>query len=402
MWFCTFGGIGLRQARQAEELVVIGEKYFNNSAEFLSEGSTYCYDVPQEDIIFPGAAEDGSDIDVFIQTLPGITPVCLFNSTESSQAWYNVMYSFSFENDGVQHFGSFMAILSIISVIVYFVTSSDSGSLIVDHLASNGHHKHHWFQRLFWAFTEGAVATALLVSGGSNSLSALQAASVVSGLPFTMFVFIMCYSIVKLCELSEKITESGATPTSQHARDDVTKKDWKMPVYGGILNIFELIFSFGNVHQDRIDRGMGAPTNVQIVEFWKALFLPFLAFRTVLFQTHPKPKDAMGNNLATGVYALVFIGMIGFWAGRATSLAFVGVGWAAFFFNACFLCTLRGAVRGQNNIDGNIFFDFLASSFMYPQVLVQMMVEHEEGGNNPDPNEAVIAKNDSQGVEYEA
>lgn len=49
-----------------------------------------------------------------------------------------------------------MAGLSLIALTIYFVTSSDSGSLIVDHLASNGHEDHHWAQRVFWAFTEGA------------------------------------------------------------------------------------------------------------------------------------------------------------------------------------------------------------------------------------------------------
>jgi len=56
--------------------------------------------------------------------------------------------------------------------------------LIVDHLASNGHEDHHWLQRVVWAFTEGAVATALLVAGGSDALGALQAAAIVFGLPF--------------------------------------------------------------------------------------------------------------------------------------------------------------------------------------------------------------------------
>ena len=77
-----------------------------------------------------------------------------------------------------------MAGLSLVALTIYFVTSSDSGSLIVDHLASNGHEDHHWAQRVFWAFTEGAVATALLVAGGSRALAALQAASIVFGLPF--------------------------------------------------------------------------------------------------------------------------------------------------------------------------------------------------------------------------
>lgn len=66
------------------------------------------------------------------------------------------MYSFSYpdaENFG--GFGPFLSGLSIFTLAIYFVTSSDSGSLIVDILASNGSTEHHWIQRVFWALTEG-------------------------------------------------------------------------------------------------------------------------------------------------------------------------------------------------------------------------------------------------------
>jgi len=95
-------------------------------------------------------------------------------------------------------------VVSIIAIAIYFITSSDSGSLIVDHLASNGHEEHHWLQRLFWALTEGAVASALLVAGGTQSLQALQAASIVAGLPFTILLLYMVSSIYTMCDLAEK------------------------------------------------------------------------------------------------------------------------------------------------------------------------------------------------------
>ena len=58
-----------------------------------------------------------------------------------------------------------MSGISIFALAVYFITSSDSGSLVVDTLASNGAEEHHWIQRVFWALTEGALATGLLVAG---------------------------------------------------------------------------------------------------------------------------------------------------------------------------------------------------------------------------------------------
>lgn len=118
------------------------------------------------------------------------------------------MYSFSYPDDFANGgLGPFLAVVSIIAIAIYFITSSDSGSLIVDHLASNGHEEHHWLQRLFWALTEGAVASALLVSGGAQSLQALQAASIVAGLPFTILLLYMMTSIYHMCELAEKGVE---------------------------------------------------------------------------------------------------------------------------------------------------------------------------------------------------
>ena len=170
----------MRQARQADELQALGNNTFGDPAHFLVEGSTVCYDVPQEDI------EDDEGNVVFANHLLGVTPVCQLDGSDATQAWFNVMFSFNYNggDPNFAGFGGFMAGLSLIALTIYFVTSSDSGSLIVDHLASNGHEDHHWLQRVFWALTEGAVATALLVAGGGKALGALQAASIVFGLPF--------------------------------------------------------------------------------------------------------------------------------------------------------------------------------------------------------------------------
>jgi choline/glycine/proline betaine transport protein len=74
----------------------------------------------------------------------------------------------------------------------FFVTSSDSGSLVIDGLTSGGKLDSPVGQRIFWATTEGFVAAVLLVGGG---LGALQAASISTGLPFVLILLIMCYSL---------------------------------------------------------------------------------------------------------------------------------------------------------------------------------------------------------------
>ena len=84
--------------------------------------------------------------------------------------------------------------VGIILVVVFFVTSSDSGSLVVDSIASGGKLESPVPQRVFWAVLEGVVASALLLGGG---LSALQTAAISAGLPFALVLLVMCYSIYK-------------------------------------------------------------------------------------------------------------------------------------------------------------------------------------------------------------
>ncbi|MBK5970293.1 MULTISPECIES: BCCT family transporter [Thiorhodovibrio] len=84
--------------------------------------------------------------------------------------------------------------IGIVLVLVFFITSSDSGSLVIDTIAAGGKIDAPKPQRVFWGITEGAVAIALLLGGG---LAALQAVAVSAGLPFTFLLLAGCYAIVR-------------------------------------------------------------------------------------------------------------------------------------------------------------------------------------------------------------
>ncbi len=91
-------------------------------------------------------------------------------------------------------FSSIANFLAIVLVTSFFVTSSDSGSLVVDAFTSGGKLESPVVQRIFWASMEGAVAAVLLLGGG---LAALQTASITTGLPFAVLLLIMGYSLWK-------------------------------------------------------------------------------------------------------------------------------------------------------------------------------------------------------------
>ncbi|MCK5906128.1 MAG: BCCT family transporter, partial [Flavobacteriales bacterium] len=84
--------------------------------------------------------------------------------------------------------------LAIILVIGFFITSSDSGSFVVDTLTSGGRHDAPKGQKIFWASLEGAIAGVLLIGGG---LVALQTASLLIALPFAVLLLLICYSFYK-------------------------------------------------------------------------------------------------------------------------------------------------------------------------------------------------------------
>ena len=90
-----------------------------------------------------------------------------------------------------------ISFVGIILVLVFFVTSSDSGSLVIDGITAGGKTDAPMVQRVFWAILEGIIAIALLVGGGAEALSAIQAAAITIGLPFTLLMLVMCIGLYK-------------------------------------------------------------------------------------------------------------------------------------------------------------------------------------------------------------
>lgn len=85
--------------------------------------------------------------------------------------------------------------IGIVLVLVFFVTSSDSGSLVVDSITAGGKMDAPVMQRVFWATLEGLIAVCLLVGGGKDALGAIQAIAVSVGLPFTAVMIVMLISL---------------------------------------------------------------------------------------------------------------------------------------------------------------------------------------------------------------
>lgn len=128
----------------------------------------------------------------------------------------------------------FAFVLNIIAIILiagFFVTSSDSGSLVIDNLTSGGKIDAPVGQRIFWAIAEGGVAAVLLIGGG---LQALQTATIVTGLPFAIILIIMCFSLFKglredLQKLKKRESQKELENYEEIVSEIVKKRNVKEP-----------------------------------------------------------------------------------------------------------------------------------------------------------------------------
>jgi choline/glycine/proline betaine transport protein len=138
----------------------------------------------------------------------GITDLASAVNDDVATAMFVMLSSFPFS--GV------LSLVAVILVTIFFVTSSDSGSLVVDHLTSGGKLSSPTPQRVFWALMEGAVAAVLLIGGG---LATLQAASVSTGLVFAAVLLVGVYSLY--VGLSEELyVETAVEKALKGARED--------------------------------------------------------------------------------------------------------------------------------------------------------------------------------------
>lgn len=122
-------------------------------------------------------------------------------------------------------FSSIISFISVLLIALFFVTSSDSGSLVIDSLASGGATQTPVWQRVFWASISGLVAIALLLA---NGLSALQAGSVISALPFAIIMIVSAIGMWRALIIEEhhdasQLHQTAPRPTANR----LGRNEWK-------------------------------------------------------------------------------------------------------------------------------------------------------------------------------
>jgi len=100
-------------------------------------------------------------------------------------------------------FAPVICLLATFLIVTFFVTSSDSGSLVIDIITSGGNENPPVWQRIFWAISEGVVASVLLLAGG---LGALQTAAISSALPFSVVLIFICVGLHRALQVEGRLT----------------------------------------------------------------------------------------------------------------------------------------------------------------------------------------------------
>jgi choline-glycine betaine transporter len=243
---------------------------------------------------------------------------------------------------GGKGWSTFTCVITLICIILYFVTSSDSASFVVDMLAANGRAEPPITQKVFWALTEGMAAAICILVGGENqtdALKALQAVPIVLGLPYTFHLFCCCQSLIIVCK-----EESGELSPNR-------KNFTNFLLFNGEPMSF-LSFLLPCVPAGLIaHRTLGGSKASYLVGYgflW--LWFILLCFLTI--------ADVAFSSMAAAAF-LVFGMSVGF---------------------------LRGAVRNKVGITGDLISDMVCSMFWLPFALGQMYGEDLDAV--PPPQEA--------------
>lgn len=121
-------------------------------------------------------------------------------------------------------FSSVLSMVAVCMVILFFVTSADSGSLVIDMLASGGNTQTPLWQRIFWASSTGIVAITLLLSGG---LGALQSATIASALPFSIILLVSIWGLFKALHLDSIKRVLRHQSALHHSRQHKSTGGWQ-------------------------------------------------------------------------------------------------------------------------------------------------------------------------------
>eukprot|EP00746_Dinoflagellata_sp_MGD_P151093 gnl/MRDRNA2_/MRDRNA2_82786_c0_seq1.p1 gnl/MRDRNA2_/MRDRNA2_82786_c0~~gnl/MRDRNA2_/MRDRNA2_82786_c0_seq1.p1 ORF type:complete len:945 (+),score=106.13 gnl/MRDRNA2_/MRDRNA2_82786_c0_seq1:231-2837(+) len=265
--------------------------------------------------------------------------VCLYGQDKAAEMFFDVIASY-----GPKGYSELLSTICVVAMILYFVTSSDSGSFTVDMFASNGDQDPPTSQRIFWSVTEGTCCAVLMYSGknladSAAGFKALQGAVVLTGLPYTVVIWFVSQALVLLCK-----EEAG----------DYSQERKSFKIF--IIDLGYPIKILGNT----LGPGITMGRIIGHVGGWP------------LSSVSAKCSETVFTFVFQGVYSLA-VGLVCI-SGITEQWHIVGL--VLYIGFTTFLGFLRNQVRRHLEIDrGDLFVDVLCGWFLPMFTLVQM--DHE-------------------------
>ena len=326
LWLTIFGGAGLRMERNAASANITCSSPFGGKTATQSFNGLY-----------------------------------RLSCRTKNDMWFDVM-------DHYGDLGDFLSVLSLIGIILYFVTSSDSGSLVIDCLSANGDPDPPIPQRVFWALTEGATATALIYAGGTDALQALQAVSIAAGLPYTILLCFMCVALWRAVQMEDGDLDPNGPQFSVSLFHPITR-----PSCRGASKLLLATVAPWYAIAAAADRKEGSCPKA-------------LACRMVLMGV---PFYAWFAMMVAELFPVEGISY---------------VGWAVLFLFFGVATAIRTGMRVEDGIHGNMVEDFFVVMLLYPFAAFQMdqhALNHqmrkngdiEQGKANNNPSLEVVNDN---------
>lgn len=298
MWFCIFGGAGLKMQRDAE---VAGVNCSVSKYVVVDDNKLY-----------------------------------KLSCRPDTQQFFDLLQQYG------DNLGYALNVITVISIVLYFVTSSDSGSLVIDCLSANGSPEPPVAQRIFWALTEGACATALLMAGGKKALTALQTVSIAAGLPYLAILLFMCVSIWQC------VKEEGG---------DVDPNAQTFAV--SLVDVFD------------------NPSFTGLKRIVIAVVAPWWPAGRAAGKLYNKSSWSYMLIMATLFYGWIFFEIL-----QVVDTGLAYVGWVVLCGFFAYVVGIRSSIREEGNIPGSIISDGLIVVFLYflavDQIDKHMLIEEQQ------------------------
>jgi hypothetical protein len=332
-WFSVYGGLAIKAQRVAE--VVLGQKpdYEHGTIDC---GVHYSW---------PGVPTTQAAIDLdklgyrMLACQPFVTQI------------YDIMRPYA-------DWTPFRWIVLWVGLFFWFITSSDSGSYVDDLLGSSGLSKPPAIQRIYWAFTEGAVASILVASTPEEGdfqgvLKGLRSVSICAGLPLTVFMCLMVPATYRALKF-------------EYGEKDIL----------GAKKFNVQIFDFFECYNPMTKTPYSGQAGKQITTTLISLFFPAFTVYKSLSDVDSKCGSIMLALMSQLMLMIWFI------------LQFVEIGtddtaamsWVAYCFFAGTVGYTRMTVRKAYNVWGSLPEDLLLGFTMYPFVLCQTSLMTENKG----------------------